>query len=67
MAKSEPNASKLLDERIKELSDWRGKTLSRVRDIIHSADPAIVEEWKWVKATNPGTPRLVPQRDYLYG
>ena len=40
-------ASKLIDRRIKELSDWRGKTLQRVRDIIKAADPEIVEEWKW--------------------
>jgi hypothetical protein len=50
------NASKLIDERIRELSDWRGKTLGEVRKIIKQADPDIVEEWKWVKATNPGTP-----------
>ncbi len=49
-------ASALIDERIKELGDWRGKTLARVREIIHQADPEIVEEWKWVKPTNPGTP-----------
>ena len=39
-----------------ELGDWRGETLSRVRGIIRSADPEIVEEWKWAKATSPGTP-----------
>jgi hypothetical protein len=50
------DAPKLIDERIKELGDWRGKTLSDVRRIIKAADPKIVEEWKWVKATNPGTP-----------
>jgi hypothetical protein len=49
-------ASGLIDERIKELRDWRGKTLAKVRDIIHEADPEIVEEWKWVKPTSPGTP-----------
>lgn len=49
-------ASKLIDERIKELSDWRGETLSQVRGIIKTADPEVVEEWKWAKATNPGTP-----------
>ena len=49
-------ASALMDEKIKELGDWRGKTLAKVRDIIHQADPEIVEEWKWAKATNPGTP-----------
>ena len=41
------SASKLIDERIKELGDWRGKTLAKVRQIIHAADPGIVEEWKW--------------------
>jgi hypothetical protein len=46
----------LPDEKIKELGDWRGKTLAKVREIIHKADPEIVEEWKWVKPTNPGTP-----------
>ncbi len=56
MANNEPNASKLIDERIGELGDWRGKTLSKVRGLIKEADPDIVEEWKWVKATNPGTP-----------
>jgi hypothetical protein len=56
MADSEKGASKLIDERIRELGDWRGKTLSDVRGIIKEADPDVVEEWKWVKATNPGTP-----------
>jgi hypothetical protein len=41
------SASVLIDERIKELGDWRGKTLAKVRDIIHKADAEIVEEWKW--------------------
>ena len=49
-------ASALIDEKIKQLGDWRGKTFAKVREIIHQADPEIVEEWKWVKATNPGTP-----------
>ena len=49
-------ASALIDEKIKQLGDWRGKTLAKVRQIIHAADPEIVEEWKWVKATSPGTP-----------
>jgi hypothetical protein len=40
-------ASVLIDERIKELSDWRGKTLSRLRGLIKQADPGVVEEWKW--------------------
>jgi len=50
------SASALIDEKIRELGDWRGKTLAKVRDIIHQADPEILEEWKWVKPTNPGTP-----------
>ena len=50
------SASALIDEKIKELGDWRGKTLAKVREIIHAADPEILEEWKWVKPTNPGTP-----------
>jgi len=45
-----------IDQKIKELGDWRGKMLAKVRDIIHAADPEIVEEWKWAKATSPGTP-----------
>ena len=56
MAENEAKASKLIDERISELGDWRGETLSRVRGIIKAADPDVVEEWKWAKATNPGTP-----------
>jgi hypothetical protein len=45
-----------IDERIRELDDWRGAVLKRVRKLIHEADPEIVEEWKWAKATSPGTP-----------
>src|SRR5215469_16765546 len=41
------SASAFIDEKIKELGDWRGKALAKVRDIIHKADPEIVEEWKW--------------------
>jgi hypothetical protein len=50
------NASALINKKIKELGDWRGKVLAKVREIIHEADPEIVEEWKWAKATSPGTP-----------
>jgi hypothetical protein len=50
------SASAFLDHKIKELGDWRGKTLAKVRDIVHQADPEIIEEWKWVKPTSPGTP-----------
>src|SRR6202166_4011472 len=46
----------IINARIKELGDWRGKMLAKVRDIIREADPEIVEEWKWVKPTSPGTP-----------
>ena len=56
MAENETNASKLIDEKITDLGDWRGDTLSKVRGIIKQADPDVVEEWKWAKATNPGTP-----------
>jgi hypothetical protein len=45
------SASAFIDEKIKKLGDWRGKTLAKVREIIHEADPEIVEEWKWM-----GTP-----------
>jgi len=49
-------SSAFIDEKIKQLGDWRGKMLAKVRTIIHQADPEIVEEWKWVKPTTPGTP-----------
>jgi hypothetical protein len=55
MADDKTNASELIDKRIKELGDWRGKTLGKLRGIIKEADPDVVEEWKWVKPTNPGT------------
>jgi len=50
------SASAFIDTKINELGDWRGKTLAKVREIIHKADPEIVEELKWVKPTSPGTP-----------
>jgi hypothetical protein len=50
------SAAATIDARIRELGDWRGKTLAKVRQLIHEADPEIVEEWKWAKATSPGTP-----------
>src|SRR5438874_12759050 len=50
------SASELIDRRIAELGDWRGKALSRMRQLIKETDPDVVEEWKWVKPTNPGTP-----------
>jgi hypothetical protein len=52
----EQSASELISSRIAELKDWRGRTLSRMRTLIKEADPDVVEEWKWVKATTPGTP-----------
>src|SRR5438132_3355055 len=48
--------SQLISKRIAELGDWRGETLSRMRKLIKEADPDVVEEVKWVKPTNPGTP-----------
>jgi len=50
------DASDRIDERIRELGGWRGEALGRVRAIIQEADPDVVEEWKWVKPTNPGVP-----------
>ncbi len=50
------SASERIDARIAELADWRGETLSRMRKLIKQADPNVVEEVKWVKATNPGVP-----------
>ena len=60
MAKSDSNegqsASERIDERIAELGDWRGETLSRMRKLVKQADPDVVEEVKWVKPTSSGTP-----------
>lgn len=59
-AKSAPaprdDAARLIDKRIHDLGGWRGETLARMRALIKEADPEIVEEWKWVKPTNPGVP-----------
>ena len=55
-AKKDESPSQLIDARIQELGDWRGETLAKVRRLIKEADPEVVEEWKWVKPTNPGTP-----------
>ena len=55
-ASEDQPASELISERIAQLGDWRGKTLSRMRTLIKKADPDVVEEWKWVKPTKPGTP-----------
>ena len=57
MKKAVPDSgSEFIDARINELGDWRGKTLAKVRELIHEADPEIIEERKWAKATSPGTP-----------
>src|SRR2546421_11281393 len=48
--------SQEIDARIKELGDWRGEMLSRLRTLVKEADPEVVEEWKWRKASNPGVP-----------
>jgi hypothetical protein len=48
--------SELISRRVAELGDWRGKTLGRMRKLIKEAEPDVVEEWKWVKPTKPGTP-----------
>lgn len=50
------SASERIDTKIAELGGWRGETLRRMRTLIKKADPDVVEEWKWVKPTNPGTP-----------
>ena len=50
------SAAELISNRIAELGDWRGETLSRMRKLIKQADPDVVEEWKWVKPKSPGTP-----------
>ena len=56
VASQDQSASELISKRIAELGDWRGETLRRMRTLIKQADPDIVEEWKWVKPTKPGTP-----------
>ena len=56
MTASEKSASQKIDERIRELGGWRGETLARMRTLIREADPEVTEEWKWAKATSPGTP-----------
>src|SRR5438034_4342860 len=55
-ASQSQSASEPISKRIAELGDWRGETLSRMRKLMKEADPDVVEEWKWVKATSPGTP-----------
>jgi hypothetical protein len=56
MTKPTESASAQIDDRIATFPDWRGKTLSHLRKLIHDADPDVVEEFKWVKPKSPGTP-----------
>ena len=53
IAKADSDASRLIDERIRDLGGWRGETLARMRALILEADPEMTEECKWIKATNP--------------
>ena len=53
---NDASATAQIDARIDELDDWRGETLARVRALVKEADPDVVEEWKWAKATSPGVP-----------
>jgi hypothetical protein len=55
MPKEAPPAQRI-DDKIEELDDWRGETLAHVRALIKDADPDVLEEWKWAKATSPGVP-----------
>jgi hypothetical protein len=56
MESAEQSPSEQIDATIRELDDWRGRTLAQVRALIKQADPEVVEEWKWKKATSPGVP-----------
>jgi hypothetical protein len=56
VAKKADSTSQMIDQHIRELGDWRGPVLKRIRAFIHEADPDVVEEWKWKKASSPGTP-----------
>lgn len=56
MASDQEDASKKIDERIADIGGWRGEVLGQVRQVILDAEPGVVEEWKWVKPTNPGVP-----------
>lgn len=53
---TEGSASARIDGRIAEFEDWRGEALARMRALILEAAPGVTEEWKWAKASNPGTP-----------
>jgi hypothetical protein len=56
MAQESESPDQLIEAKIKELGDWRGEVLGRVRALVKEADPDVVEEWKWRKPTNPGVP-----------
>lgn len=60
-AENMKSPSQLIDERIEELGDWRGRMLSKVRNLIRQADPEVMEEWKW-----RGTPGMVSRRNDMY-
>ena len=55
-SQQDESPAQLIEARIEELGDWRGEMLSRIRALIKQADPEVVEEWKWRKASNPGVP-----------
>ena len=55
-APQDESPSQLIDAKVEELGDWRGRTLSGLRALIKQADPEVVEEWKWRKPSNPGVP-----------
>src|SRR4029450_10316909 len=55
-AQNGESPSQLIEARIEELGDWRGRTVSRLRALIKQADPEVVEEWKWRKPSHPGVP-----------
>ena len=55
-SQQDKSPSELIDARIEELGDWRGEMLGRLRGLVKEADPDVVEEWKWAKATSPGRP-----------
>lgn len=54
--KTANSASRKFEQRVRELDDWRGSVLKRIRELIHMADREVVEEWKWVKPSSPGVP-----------
>ena len=67
MTAMKDSASQMIGKHIRELDDWRGSVLKRMRELIHEADPEVVEEWKWVKESSPGNSCVVPRRGHLYG